>query len=202
MKITQDLIEDIRDEIRVYAEESGKYLSLVVFGLVSDGFSLEEITTIKIGDIDTDLRIVVMNGNPCLISEETNKDIINYIESMTETRILRIILDRDKSLRLIDIGHAIGMDSDGATSGLKYNYLNRLVDQGAIEESMNGKVREYSTTENRLNSFLNNLYLTRFRPDHKSTRESLRGHFKTALEISDMDITLTPRYFKKNTISC
>ena len=201
MKITQDLIEDIRIEIRTHIEDSGKFLPLVVFGLVSDGFTIGEISKIKIGNIDTVLHVVITeDGTPRLISNETNKDIISYIESMTETMIIRSLLKNSDGLRLSELGRPLGFDNPGAWSGLKYNYLKRLLKDKAVKKIKNGDVIRYVTDEDRANEFINSLYLTRFRSDKSSTKESLRGHFKTALEISDMDRSLTPRYFKKNCI--
>jgi len=198
VKITQDLIEDIRDEIRDRVEDSGKYLPLVVFGLVSEGFSLTEISEIKIGNIDTNIRVIIKNDYPCVLSNETNNDIIKYIESTTEVKIIRMLLNNSSGLRLYEIGRYFGLDDPGGWSGLKYNYLNRLIDDGAIGEVTTGKIKRYITTEGMANDFINHLYLTRFRSDQKSSGESLRGHFKKALEISDMDPSLTPKYFKKN----
>ena len=201
MKITQDLIEDIRIEIRTHIEDSGKFLPLVVFGLVSDGFTIGEISKVKIGNIDTVLHVVITeDGTPRLISNETNKDIISYIESMTETMIIRSLLKNSDGLRLSELGRPLGFDNPGAWSGLKYNYLKRLLKDKAVKKIKNGDVIRYTTDEDRANEFINSLYLTRFRSDKSSTKESLRGHFKTALEISDMDRSLTPRYFKKNCI--
>jgi len=201
VKITQDLIEDIRIEIRTHIEDSGKFLPLVVFGLVSDGFTIGEISKIKIGNIDTVLHVVITeDGTPRLISNETNKDIISYIESMTETMIIRSLLKNSDGLRLSELGRPLGFDNPGAWSGLKYNYLKRLLKDKAVKKIKNGDVIRYVTDEDRANEFINSLYLTRFRSDKSSTKESLRGHFKTALEISDMDRSLTPRYFKKNCI--
>ena len=201
MKITQDLIEDIRIEIRTHIEDSGKFLPLVVFGLVSDGFTIGEISKVKIGNIDTVLHVVITeDGTPRLISNETNKDIISYIESMTETMIIRSLLNNSDGLRLSELGRPLGFDNPGAWSGLKYNYLKRLLKNKAVKKIKNGDVIRYTTDEDRANKFINSLYLTRFRSDKSSTKESLRGHFKTALEISDMDRSLTPRYFKKNCI--
>ena len=201
VKITQDLIEDIREEIRTHTEDSGKFLPLVVFGLVSDGFTIGEISEIKIGDIDTIVRVVrTGDGTPCLISNGTNNDIIRYIENMTETMILRELLKNSDGLRLSEIGRPLGFDNPGAWSGLKYNYLKKLLEDKVIKKIKSKGVIRYVTDEDRANKFMNSLYLTRFRSDKSSTKESLRGHFKTALEISDMDRSLTPRYFKKNCI--
>lgn len=159
-------LKDDRAIIRLMPDLSP--LSIVVFGLRSEGYTIKQIIELKIGEI------LKMN-----IPDDIREDIQKYIQSTTEYKIFDFLLSNGPS-HLYEIGKAVGMHELGSRSGLKANYLRRLVSNGVIDRTD----IMYSTTKEKVDAYIASLYLTRFRPAQKSSRQSLYGYFKEAIRSS------------------
>lgn len=190
MNFTQSEIQDIKLKLRNHCRKSGKYLPLVVFDLVTEGMSIKEILSVRVSNVDDAPRIELGDKN-IPVSRSTYNDILEYLSNTMEVKVLRNLTKFD-GMRLADLGRSVGLDNPGAWSGLYYNYLKRLMMHGVVE-----KIENSYYAVNDVEDYIDSLYLTRLRPDRKSTKESLRGNFKIALRETNTDKGLTPTFFKK-----
>ncbi len=193
MNFTQSEIQDIKLRLRDYCRTNGKYLPLVVFDLVTEGMSIKDILSVRISGIDNTPRIGLEDKN-ISISRSTYNDILEYLSNTMEMKILKN-LTRSDGMRLADLGRSVGLNGPGPWSGLYYNYLKRLMTHGVVEKIEIDGDNYY--TVNNVKDYIDSLYLTKLRPDKKSTRESLRGNFKIALRETNTDKDLTPTFFKE-----
>ncbi len=172
---------------------NGKYLPLVVFDLVTEGMSINEILSVRASDIDSTPMVRLKDKN-MPVSKSTYDDILEYLSNTMEIRILRNLAEYN-TMRLADLGRSVGLNGPGPWSGLYYNYLKRLMMHGVVERIEIDGDNYY--TANDVEDYIDSLYLTKLRPDKKSTRESLRGNFKIALRETNTDKDLTPTFFKE-----
>lgn len=193
MNFTQNEIQDIKSRLKNRCRKSGRYLPLVVFDLVTEGMSINEILSIRASDVDS-TPIIRLKDKNIPLSKSTYDDILEYLSNTMEIRILRN-LAKHSNMRLADLGRSVGLNDSGSWSGLYYNYLKRLMMHGVIKRIEIDGDNYY--TANDVEDYIDGLYLTRMRPDKKSTKESLRGNFKIALRETNMDKDLTPTFFKK-----
>lgn len=190
MNYTQSEIQDIKSRLRDYCRTNSKYLPLVVFDLVTEGMSIKEILSVRVSNVDDTPRIELGDKN-IPVSRSTYDDILEYLSNTMEIKVLRNLTKSD-GMRLADLGRSVGLDNPGAWSGLYYNYLKRLMKHGVVE-----KIENSYYILNDVEDYIDSLYLTRLRPDKKSTKESLRGNFKIALRETNTDKDLTPTFFKR-----
>lgn len=193
MNFTQSEIQDIKSRLKEYCRRSGKYLPLVVFDLVTEGMSIREILSVKGSDIDNTPMIRLEDKN-ILISRSTYDDILEYLSNTMKMKVLRNLAESD-GMRLADLGRSVGLDNPGAWSGLYYNYLKKLMMHGVVEKIKVDGDSYYIVND--VKDYIDSLYLTRLRPDKKSTGESLRGNFRIALRETNTDKNLTPTFFKE-----
>ena len=193
MNFTQSEIQDIKSRLRNQCRESGKYLPLVVFDLVTEGMSIKEILSVKMSGIDN-TPIIRLEDKNIPISRSTYDDILEYLSNTMEMKVLKN-LSESNGMRLADLGRSVGLNGPGPWSGLYYNYLKRLMTHGVVEKIKVDADSYYIVND--VKDYIDSLYLTRLRPDKKSTGESLRGNFRIALRETNTDKNLTPTFFKE-----
>ena len=155
-------LKEMRDRVRSSCSEP---LSVVVFSLRSEGFTIREITKLRVSDI-----------HKADLPDEVKRDIHEYIHGTMEYRILEIIV-RDGPIGLTNIGQQMSMRSMSSLTNIHNNYLKRLVRKKAVIKD--GTI--YRSTQKRMDRYIEALYLTRFREDKPSSRESLYGYFREAI---------------------